>query len=152
MSNVTSGTSAGRQTVADILLALVKSIGDRADAYCWHINGDDGPYKESSLAHLLGISQLEIELIMKMCGCFDKEGLLLDLPLNRLVDMIGKEHCELIKYRFTQSDKSRKMLYILRRIGRVDGENAIALPKKQFKDGVTVLGSLNQKRPNFLTY
>jgi hypothetical protein len=57
MSNGTSGTSTGRQPVADIPVALWKSIGARADAYCWHINGDGGPYRKSSLAHLLGVSQ-----------------------------------------------------------------------------------------------
>jgi hypothetical protein len=55
------------------------------DACSWHINGNDNnnnnnnnsPCKESSLAHLLGISgQLNMELIMKMFGCFDLEGLL----------------------------------------------------------------------------
>jgi hypothetical protein len=57
MSNVTSGTSAGRLApVANVLVALLKSIGARADACCWHINGNDGPYKESSAANLLGIS------------------------------------------------------------------------------------------------
>ena len=59
MSNVTSGTSAGRQAIDNILVALLKSIGARADAYCWHINGDNGPYKESRLANLLGISQVD---------------------------------------------------------------------------------------------
>jgi hypothetical protein len=39
--------------LADVLVALLKSIGARADACCWHINGDDDPCKESSLAHLL---------------------------------------------------------------------------------------------------
>ena len=82
MSNVTHGTSAGRQPVANILVALLKSIGARVDAYCWHINGDDDPYKESSLAHLLGIDQVKVDLIMKMCECFNKEGLLLAKPLN----------------------------------------------------------------------
>jgi hypothetical protein len=68
MSTVTSGTSAGRQPVADIpLVALLKSIGARVDACCWRINGkDDSPRKESSLAHLLKISRLKMELIMKM--------------------------------------------------------------------------------------
>jgi hypothetical protein len=77
MSNATSsGTSAGRQPVADVLIValLLKLIGARADVCCWHINGDADPCKkESSLAHLLGISQVQPELIMKMCGeCFDK--------------------------------------------------------------------------------
>jgi hypothetical protein len=79
--------------VNPLLISLWHSIGACVDAYCWHINGDDGPYKESSLAHLHGISQLEMGLIMKMCECYDKEGLLLlDKPLNGLVDMVGSSN------------------------------------------------------------
>jgi hypothetical protein len=74
MSSGTTTTSAGHQPFADTVAALLKSIGERADAYCWHINGDDDPYKESSsLAHLLETSQVEMDLIMEMSGCFDKE-------------------------------------------------------------------------------
>jgi hypothetical protein len=100
MSKVTTTTSAGHQASADTLAALLKSIGQRADAYCWHINGDDDLYKESSLAHLLGICQVEMDLIMEMSQCHDKENKKVDLKqLERLVHTVGKEHCELIKYR-----------------------------------------------------
>jgi hypothetical protein len=70
-------------------MALLKTIGARSHACCWHVNGDDNPHKESSLAHLLGASQVEMELIVKMCGCFDdKEGLLALELLNQLVDAV----------------------------------------------------------------
>jgi hypothetical protein len=51
----------------------------------------------------LGISQLKMELIIKMCGCLDVEGLLLDKPLNGLLDIVGKERCQLTKRRLSQS-------------------------------------------------
>lgn len=73
---------------------------------------------------------------MRMLRCGRR--LLLDKPLNGLVDMVGKKHCELIKHRLTQSDKSREKLCILR-IGKTDSENTIALPKKQFKKGSLVV-------------
>jgi hypothetical protein len=117
----------------------LKLIGERADAYCWHINGDDDPYKKSSLAHLLGISQVEVDLIMEMSGCFDKEKQKVDMKhLDGLVDTVGKEHCELIKYRLKHNDGCRKMLFILR-IGIVQGANTIPLPKFQFKQGCLII-------------
>jgi hypothetical protein len=72
MSSGTTTTSDGHQPFADTLAALLKSIGEGVDAYCWHINDGDDPYKESSLAHLLGISRVETDLLMEMSGCFDK--------------------------------------------------------------------------------
>jgi hypothetical protein len=53
---------------------LWKSIGARVDAYyCWHTN-DHARNKESSIAQLLGISQLEMVLILeKCCEILDKE-------------------------------------------------------------------------------
>jgi hypothetical protein len=50
----------------------LKLIGAHAHAYCWDINGNDG-CKESSLVQLLGISQLEMVLILEKCESLDKE-------------------------------------------------------------------------------
>jgi hypothetical protein len=105
MSSRTTTTSDGHQPFADTLAALLKLIGERADVYCWHINGGNDPYKESSLAHLLGIRQVETDLIMEMSGCFDKQKQKVDMKhLDGLVNTVGKEHCELIKYRLKHND------------------------------------------------
>jgi hypothetical protein len=138
MSSVTPTASGCHQASADTFAALLKSIGQCADAYCWHINGDDDPYKERSLAHLLGICQVEMALIMEMSQCYDKEKKKVELKqLERLVNTVSKEYCELIKYRLKQNDRCRKMLFILR-IGCIQGANAIPLPKFQFKQGCLV--------------
>ncbi len=72
MSILGTAISTGRQSVCDTVAKLLKSIDARVDAYCWHTNGHD-EYKESSIAQLLGISTLEMVMILKNCECLDKE-------------------------------------------------------------------------------
>jgi hypothetical protein len=83
--------------VRNTLAKLLKSIGARADAYCWHINGHAN-YKESSLAEHLGISLLEIVIILEKCECLDKETkeFAKKRSLYQLVLKVGKEYCEVI--------------------------------------------------------
>ena len=58
--------------------------------------------------------------------------------LERLVDRIGKESCELMHYRLKNKvDNSRKLLYFLR-IGLADGLHAVAAPRLLFKKGLFV--------------
>lgn len=137
MSSLDHTTSTGRQSAHDILATLLKSIGTRVNAYCWHINGHDD-FQESSLAQLLGISQLELTLILEECGCLAMETKEVDRKgLERLVNNVGKEYCEMIQYRITTKNKEKKQLYFLR-IGLVHGENAFPVPKDMFKKGELV--------------
>jgi hypothetical protein len=51
--------SGAQQWALVINLRVTESIGARVSAYCCHYNGHDN-YKESSIAQLLGINQVEV--------------------------------------------------------------------------------------------
>ena len=137
MSSLGTVTRIGHQTAADILAKLFKSIGARVPAYCWHINCHDN-YKESSLAQLLGMSQSEMILVLEKCECLDKETKeVAKKGLELLVNKVGKDYCELIRYRVTRKDSKQRQLSFLR-IGMVQGADAITMPKHLFKKGELV--------------
>jgi hypothetical protein len=101
MSSLGTTTRIGHQPAVNILAKLFKSIGAHVPAYCWHINGHD-IYKESSLAQLLGMSHSEMVLILENCECLDKETKeVVKKGVEQLVNKVGKEYCELIRYRTT---------------------------------------------------
>ena len=147
MSSLTTTDRSGHQ---DILINVLKTIAGRADAYCWHFNGDnDANYNKSSLSYLLGINHDDMVLIMVKCGYMGVEKKVDRLQLEQLVDRIGKESCELMQYRLkNRKDNSRKLLYFLR-IGITKGLHSFAAPRLLFKKGLllsfpheaTVLGS-----------
>jgi hypothetical protein len=137
MSSLGTGTSIGHQSAVDILANLFKLIGARVPAYCWHINGHDD-YKESSLAQLLGMSQSETVMVLENCECLDKETKeVANKGLEQLVNKVGKEYCELIRYRVRTTDNKQRQLSFLR-IGMVGGADAISIPKHLFKKGELV--------------
>ena len=108
MSSLGTATSIGDQSAVDVLAKLFKSIGTRVPAYCWHINGHDN-YKESSIAQLLGMSQSEMGLILEKCECLDKETKeVANKGLEQLVNKVGKEYCELIRYRVRTKDNKQR--------------------------------------------
>jgi hypothetical protein len=77
-------------------------------------------------------------LIMEKCGYMDGEKTVDRFQLERLVNRIGKESCELMHYRLKNKvDNSRKLLYFLR-IGLADGLHAVAAPRLLFKKGLFV--------------
>jgi hypothetical protein len=92
---MSSLTTKDRSRHQDILINVLQTIAGRADAYCWHFNGDnDAGYNKSSLLHLLGIDHDNMVLIMEKCGYMDGEKTVDRFQLEKLVDRIGKESCE----------------------------------------------------------
>jgi hypothetical protein len=136
MSSLTTKDRSGHQ---DILINVLQTIAGRADAYCWHFNGDnDVGYNKSSLSHLLGIDHDDMVLIMEKCGYMDGEKTVDRFHLEKLDDRISKESCELMNYRLKNKvDNSRKLLYFLW-IGLADGLHAVAAPRLLFKKGLFV--------------
>jgi hypothetical protein len=132
---MSSLTTKDRSRHQDILINVLQTIAGRADAYCWHFNGDnDGGYNKSSLSHLLGIDHVDMVLIMEKCGYMDGEKTVDRFQLEKLVDRIGKESCELMNYRLKNKvDNSRKLLYFLR-IGLAGGLHAVAAPRISFQE------------------
>jgi hypothetical protein len=97
---MSSLTTTDRSRHQDIHINVLQTIAGRADACCWHFNGDnDAGYNKSSLSHLLGIDHDDMVLIMEKCGYMDGEKTVDRFQLERLVDRIGKESCELMHYR-----------------------------------------------------
>jgi len=85
---MSSLTTTDRSLHQDILINVLQTIAGRADAYCWHFNGDNGVgYNKSSLSHLLGIDHNDME----KCGYKDGEKTVFDrFQLEKLVGRIGQ--------------------------------------------------------------
>jgi hypothetical protein len=143
MSSLAPTDRSGHQ---EILLNVLKTIAGRVDAYFWHFNGENNDgYNKGSLSHLLGIDHDDMVLIMEKCGYMDAEKKVDRSQLDRLVDRIGKNSCELIQYRLSIGD-GRKVLYFLR-IGNSNSLHSFAAPRLLFKKGVLVHFP---KRSNYL--
>jgi hypothetical protein len=69
MSSLTTKDGSSHQ---DVLIKVLQTLAGRANAYCWHLNGDNhAGYNKSSLSHLLGIDHDDMVLIMEKCGYMD---------------------------------------------------------------------------------
>jgi hypothetical protein len=81
---------------------------------------------------------------MEKCGYMDGEKIVDRFQLEKLVDRIGKEYCELMNYPLKNKvDNSRKLLYLLQ-IGLAENYMQWHFSRKDFSSSfrheVTVLG------------